>query len=302
MRGEARENNHKVFKRVAVPGRCPLERSLVQLVHKSCVLLNTTCPWPLSSALQGSRDYLTKALWGSQASNSWKHRLKTCPASWVRLPSLTWWHCCQCLVSKGTARVSWGISGTCCCHFRCCGRDVPCFPQPPPAMQAAGGTSLFHPKRDWPLQDQGNHSKSGAVSSPWLRCLFACMQLCSGSFSYVFQGSCFTLQGSWRQQNHKAVSGTWLTSSVQPGVAFAALACTQVLPGTCLRAFFHGKGYTGHFSCDLTLASAVSHQKPGSSGAEAELAEPMERPPKPLGPAWAPVLQGGGCIRQSGAQ
>lgn len=44
MRGEERENKHKVFKRAAVPGRCPVGRSLVRLVHKSHVLLHTTSP------------------------------------------------------------------------------------------------------------------------------------------------------------------------------------------------------------------------------------------------------------------
>ena len=86
-------------------------------------------------------------------------------------------------------------------------------------------------------------------------------------------------------QEPKGCSSTWLASSAQPGDAFAARACTQVLPGACLRALFHGKGYTNHFSYDLTLASAVSHWKPGPSGAEPELAELTERPPRPLGPA-----------------
>lgn len=91
--------------------------------------------------------------------------------------------------------------------------------------------------------------------------------------------------GELQAAEPEGCSSTWLASGAQPADPFTALACTRVLPGTCLCAFFHGKGYTGHFSYDLTLASAVSHRKPGPSGAEAELAEPTERPPRALGPA-----------------
>lgn len=56
----------------------------------------------------------------------------------------------------------------------------------------------------------------------------------------------------------------------------SALACTQVLPGACLGTFLHGKGYTGHFSYDLTPASTVSHWKPGPAGAEPELTNQWE--------------------------
>lgn len=86
------------------------------------------------------------------------------------------------------------------------------------------------------------------------------------------------LQGARRQQQQLA------PSRAQPGDTLAAPGRTRVLPGACLPVLRHGKGHVGHFSYDLTLARAVSHWKPAPSGAEPELAEPMERPPRPLGP------------------
>lgn len=89
------------------------------------------------------------------------------------------------------------------------------------------------------------------------------------------------LQGSCRQRSQKA--------EIAPGLpqVLSLEMPSQLLPAprSCQAPFFHGKGYTDHFSYDLTLASAVSHRKPGPSGAEPELAEPMERPSRPLGPA-----------------
>lgn len=110
---------------------------------------------------------------------------------------------------QGTARVSPGTSGTCCCHFGSCGRDVPYFPWLPPARQDAAGASLLHHERDGLLHDQGDCEESGVWGgvagstgshhlsqgqplrelsaqpgqrcqhspSPCLRCLFPCSQL-----------------------------------------------------------------------------------------------------------------------------
>lgn len=112
----------------------------------------------------------------------------------------------------------------------------------------------------------------------------ACFPVCSSAgaaFRTCSEGAISMLQGSCRQRSQKA--------EIAPGLpqVLSLEMPSQLLPAprSCQAPFFHGKGYTGHFSYDLTLASAVSHRKPGPSGAVPELAEPMERPPRPLGPA-----------------
>lgn len=100
------------------------------------------------------------------------------------------------------------------------------LPTATPTRQAAAGTSLFHPKRERALQDQGDHKKlrgygsdkgspgsyitspkdnhpvsnwfsCGNIasvlpwlpSSPCLRCLFPCTQISWDSFLYAHQGT-----------------------------------------------------------------------------------------------------------------
>lgn len=93
------------------------------------------------------------------------------------------------------------------------------------------------------------------------------------------KGAISMLQGSCRRGS----SSPWLPAGAQPGDTLAAPGAPRSCPA-CLRVLRHGKGHAGHFSYDLTLARAVSHRKPGPSGAEPQLAKLMERPPGPLGP------------------
>lgn len=125
-------------------------------------------------------------------------------------------------------------------------------------------------------------SRGSVVSTPPACASTACFP--AHSFPSTLQGSHFHAAGELQAAEPRGSSSTWLPSRAQPGDTFAAPACTQALPGACLRVFPHGKGHVGHFSYDLTPARAVSHRKHGPSGAEPELAQLMERPPRPLGP------------------